>query len=275
MEDAPTKTSTGRLRVLVHVVLFMFACAFALALMSAFVPKLPGMWSELCLGCGTSVIAFGLTALFVQWDGVTLADVGATPDRGSPRRLLVGFLIGSCIVGSWALICAASGYVRWSFQAAAGGSSALVALAAYLALACREELSFHGYPLRQLQRICGVWSGQVFVAIVFALEHRLGGSPWLQVIFGAFVGSLLFGMASIATRGLGVPIGVHTAWNFGTWLLGMKGQGGVWLQFVEPENEWSAEVFGMVAYVAVLGIATFLFWIYFRRASSVRSDVTN
>ena len=99
----------------------------------------------------------------------------------------------------------------------------------------------------------GVWSGQVFVAIVFALEHRLGGSPWVQVIFGAFVGSLLFGMASIATRGLAVPIGVHAAWNFGTWLLGMKGQGGVWQQIVEPENEWNADVFGMAAYVVVLG----------------------
>ncbi len=150
-----------------------------------------------------------------------------------------------------------------------------MALAAYLALACREELSFHGYPLRQLQRTWGVWSGQVFVAIVFALEHRLGGLSWVQVIFGAFVGSLLFGMASIATRGLAVPIGVHAAWNFGTWLLGMKGQGGVWQQIVEPENEWNAEVFGMAAYVVVLGTATFLFWIYFRRTSNVRSGMTN
>jgi hypothetical protein len=115
----------------------------------------------------------------------------------------------------------------------------------------------------------------VFVAIAFALEHRLGGSPWTQAVFGAGVGSLLFGMASIATRGLAVPIGVHAAWNFGTWLLGMKGQGGVWRQIVEPGNEQGAEIFGMAAYVAVLGTATFLFWIYFRRAGNVRSDVTN
>jgi membrane protease YdiL (CAAX protease family) len=275
MKDTPFNAPSGQLHVLGHVVLFMCACAFVLALCSGIISKRLGMWSEVGLGIATSVIAFGLSAFFVRWDGVTLADVGATPDRRSPRRLLVGFLIGSCIVGSWALICATSGYVQWSFQPAVGGSSALVALAAYLALACREELSFHGYPLRQLQRIWGVWSGQVVVSTVFALEHRLGGSPWLQVIFGAFVGSLLFGMASIATRGLAVPIGVHAAWNFGTWLLGMKRQGGVLQQIVEPENEWSAEVFGMAAYVAVLGTATFLFWIYFRRTSSVRSDVTN
>ena len=93
--------------------------------------------------------------------------------------------------------------------------------------------------------------------------------------FRSCVGSLLFGMASIATRGLAVPIGVHAAWNIGTWLLGMKGQGGVWQQIVEPENEQSAEVFGMAAYVVVLGTATLLFWIYFRRASNVRSGATN
>ncbi|HEX3601151.1 MAG TPA: CPBP family intramembrane glutamic endopeptidase [Lacipirellulaceae bacterium] len=273
--DEPTTTTSGRLRVLGHVVLFMFGCAFVLALCSGIIPKLPGMWSELCLGCATSVIAIGLTALFVRWDGVNLSDVGATPERGSPLRFLMGFLIGSCIVSGWALLCIVSGYVRWTFQPTAGGLSAYVALTAYLALACREELSFHGYPLRRLQQTWGVWSGQVFVAIVFALEHRLGGSPWVRVIFGAFVGSLLFGMASIATRGLAVPIGVHAAWNFGTWLLGMKGQGGVWRQVVEPGNERNAEIFGMAAYVAVLGTAIFLFWNYFRRTSNVRSGARN
>src|SRR3954463_11954860 len=186
----------------------MFACAFVLVLSSALVPQLPGMWSDLCVGCATSVIAFGLTALFVRWDGVTLLDVGATPDRSSPLRFLFGFVIGSCSVSAWALLCVASGYVRWSYEPAAGSVTALIALAAYLALACREELSFHGYPLRRLQQTWGVWSAQLFVAIVFAPEHRLGGLQWVQVIFGALVGSLLFGMASIATRGLAIPTGV-------------------------------------------------------------------
>ncbi len=275
MQELPTTTEPGRLRVLAHVILLMFGCAIVLVLSSALVPKLPGMWSELCVGCATSVIAFGITALFVRWDGVTLSNVGATPDRSSPLRLLFGLVIGLCIVSAWALLCVASGYVRWSFEPAAGSLAALVALAAYLALACREELSFHGYPLRRLQQTWGVWSAQVFVAIVFSLEHRLGGSPWVQLIFGAFVGSLLFGMASIATRGLATPTGVHAAWNFGTWLLGMKGQPGVWRQVVEPGNEPSAEIFGMAAYVAVLGTATFLFWVYFRRINNVQLGATN
>jgi membrane protease YdiL (CAAX protease family) len=269
MRNASNINKVGHLRMLAHVLLFMFCCAFALALASGFTPKQHGMGSELWVGVATSAIAFGLTALFVRWDGATLDDVGVAPDRRSPIRLVVGFLIGLCFVGFWAIICVASGYIRWGFQPTAGNSSALVALSAYVALACREELSFHGYPLRQLQRSWGVWGAQGFVAAVFALEHRLGGLPWVQVIFGASMGSLLFGMASIATRGLATPIGIHAAWNFGTWLLGMKGESGVWRQIVEPEYEWHAELLGMAAYVAVLGAATFLFWIYFRRASKV------
>lgn len=274
MGDAPHTAVAKHLRMLAHVILFMFGCALVLVLSSALVPKLPGMWSEVCLGVATSVIAFGLTALFVRWDGVTLDDVGAAPNRSSPLRLMVGFFFGSCIVSAWAIICVASGYIRWSYQPSTEYSSALVALAAYLALACREELSFHGYPLRQLQRGWGVWGAQAFVAIVFAFEHRLGGSPWVQAVFGAAVGSLLFGMASIATRGLAVPIGIHAAWNFGTWLLGMKGEGGVWRQIVEPANERNAEVLGMAAYVAMLGAATFLFWVYFCSTRNVRLRVT-
>jgi uncharacterized protein len=275
MGDAPTTTSNGWIRVLAHVLLFMLGCAFVLALSSGLIPKMPGLWSEVCLGVCTSVIGFGLTTLFVRWDGVTLDDVGARPNGWSPIRTLIGFLIGLGIVSTWALLCIASGYVRWTFEPSLVGSSAIVALVAYLALACREELSFHGYPLRQLQRTWGVWSGQLLVATVFALEHRLGGSPWVQVIFGAFVGSLLFGMASIATRGLAVPIGVHAAWNFGTWLLGMKGEGGVWRQIAETGNERKADLFGMAAYVAVLGTATFLFWLYLHRNCIVRSGAPN
>jgi hypothetical protein len=50
-------------------------------------------------------------------------------------------------------------------------------------------------------------------------------------------------------------------------LLGMKGQSAVWRQIVEPGNESSAEIFGLAAYVGVLGIAILLFWIYYGRAS--------
>ena len=83
MEDVPTTTISGRLRMLGHVVLFMFGCAFVLAITSGFRSQTAWDWSEVCVGFATSAIAFGLTALFVRWDGVSLDEVGAMPGEMS------------------------------------------------------------------------------------------------------------------------------------------------------------------------------------------------
>lgn len=253
----------------------MFACAVALAIISGRFPKAIENRDVFWLGMATSVVAFGLTALFVRWDSVSLADVGALMVRWTPIRLLVGLAIGAVIVTVWALVSAAGGYVRWKWEPDADFTGVAIALAAYLSLAMREELAFHGYPLRTVERSLGVWSSQIIVAAVFALEHLIGGMTWIQAVFGAAVGSLLFGMASIATRGLAVPIGMHAAWNFGQWLLGLKGPPGLWRGVVEPGNETLAEVFAMAAYDVIFVATTIGFWIYFRRTGNSRADAAN
>jgi hypothetical protein len=139
------------------------------------------------------------------------------------------------------------------------------ALTTYLALSWREELAFHGYPLRRLEQPFGPWVAQLIVAFVFAVEHVIGGVTWMHSIFGAAVGSLLFGMAALATRGLAVPIGIHAAWNFGQWTLGEKETSGLW-QMVVPEGfRKQVERIGTISYVIVMATATLLFWWWYRR----------
>jgi hypothetical protein len=275
MHNTTTRGTAKRLRLLARVILFMMGCAVALAVVSGQFPKQPGSREVLSLGVATSFVAFALTVIFVRWEGESLANVGAMADRWTPLRLLVGLVIGAVIVAIWALVSAAGGYVRWKWEPAVDFSQISIALITYVALATREELAFHGYPLRTLERSFGVWSAQIFVAVMFALEHRLGGMTWMQAAFGAAVGSLLYGMASIATRGLAVPIGVHAAWNIGQWLLGLKGQPGVWRGVVATANEARAELFAMVAYDVILIAVTIRFWIYFRRTGNARPDAAN
>lgn len=133
-----------------------------------------------------------------------------------------------------------------------------------IALSCREELGFRGYPLRRLERSFGLWEAQIIVALVFALEHMAGGWPWERALLGAGVGSLLFGMAAIATEGLALPIGLHAAWNFGDWMLGGKGSAGLWKPVVEEGRQGRAQLVG-TAYLVAIGSATFAFWIWNRR----------
>jgi CAAX protease family protein len=264
MNDTVKDGKLSRWRTLGLVVLFMLCCAVSLVVTSPFVPTLSDMWSELCLGLITSLIALGLTLIFVHSNRIALKEIGVAICYKSPWRSLIGFSIGIFLVGLWALVSAASGCVHWIAAPKTGFLGTASALTAYLALSCREELAFHGYPLRRLEAPLGMWGAQLFVAFVFVVEHRLGGSPWPQAVFGAGVGSLLFGMAAIATRGLAVPIGMHAAWNFGQWALGFKGQPGLLKAVVADGQGPRAEFLAMIAYVAVMGSATVGFWMWHR-----------
>ena len=183
----------SRWRVVAKAMLFVLGCAVPSAVAAPFTRGLSIRWPEFIVGVIGSLWALGLTLVFVRWDGVRLDDVGAKPDQLSLARLVVGFLIGIGMVALWMSISMATGHVHWERAPENGAALAAITLIAYLTLASREELAFHGYPLRRLEQSFGVWSAQLIVALVFAVEHMVGGWPWTRALFGAGVGSLLFG----------------------------------------------------------------------------------
>jgi uncharacterized protein len=251
-------------RVVAKAVLFILGCAAASAVAAPLTRGMCLRWPEFVVGAIGSVWALGLTLVFVHWDGVCLDDVGAKPDWLSLARLVVGFFIGTGMVALWMSISMATGYVHWERAPENGAVLAAITLIAYLALASREELAFHGYPLRRLEQSFGIWGAQLIVAFVFALEHRVGGWPWTRALFGAGVGSLFFGMAAIATRGLAVPIGLHAAWNFGQSMTGMNGEAAVWRTVVDIGQEQYIERVRTIGYLAVMCSATLAFGLWHR-----------
>jgi membrane protease YdiL (CAAX protease family) len=250
-----------------RVALFLVACAVMVAVAAPFGTKLPGQWPEVVIGTIAALGALLLTALFIRWEKLRMEDVGAAPDARSALRIAIGFAGGLFLVAVWALIEVAVGQMRWVRATGVDVSSGAIALMGYLALSCREELAFHGYPLRRLQSRFGVWPAQLMVAAAFAIEHRVGGWFWADALLGAGVGSLLFGMAAIASGGLALPIGLHAAWNFGQWALGMRGPYGIWKPSVPERNH----LVGTMIYVAVFGAATIAIALWHRR--SVRSAI--
>jgi membrane protease YdiL (CAAX protease family) len=254
-----------RWRVLGRVVLFILCCAVILAVVSPLMSKLPGAWPQFVLGAVASLGAFALTVLFVRWEGLCLEEVGAAPGRRSLPRFVFGFLIGLLLVALSASIQTAAGHLQWVRTPGAGFGSTIITLLGFVALSCREELAFHGYPLRRLQPFFGLWGAQMIVAMVFALEHKAGGWPLSRALLGAGAGSLVFGMAAIATRGLAVPIGVHAAWNFGDWILGGKESPGLWNAVITKGQEGNAQSLRTVSYLAAMGLAMLAFWLWHRR----------
>jgi membrane protease YdiL (CAAX protease family) len=251
-------------RLLGRVLLFVLSCAFVLAATSPLTRKIPGPWADFVLGTVASLGAFALTVLFVRWERLRLEDVGAAPAWRSLPRFGFGFLIGLLLVALSASVSAAVAQGRWVRAPGFTLTATTITLLTYIVLSCREELAFHGYPLRRLEQSFGLWGAQVIVALVFAVEHMAGGWSWPRALLGAGVGSLLFGMASIATRGLAVPIGLHAAWNFGDWMLGGKDSVGLWKAVVPEGQQGRAQVVGTLAYLVVMGLATLAFWIWHR-----------
>jgi hypothetical protein len=233
-------------------------------IVSPHAPQLGLQWSQAIVGLEASFATLLLTLAFVRWDGIRLADIGASPRRASIGRLLLGFAMGLLLVATQSGLFTLTEHVRWARSGITGYAPIISALAAYLLLACREELAFRGYPLRRLDRAFGLWPAQLMVALVFALEHRAGGYSWTNALLGAFVGSLLFGMAALATRGLALPIGLHAAWNFGQWMIGEKEVPGLWKPVLAGGPTARADHAALIAYVAVFGATTLAFWLYGR-----------
>lgn len=255
-------SASNRWSAVGRVLLFYLFCVIFLMVAAPFGSKFPGQWSKVAIGSMASVATLALTVLFVWWDGIRLADVGAALSSRSVVRLLLGFLAGLLMVAVQSSFGTFGGHVHWVRTAGTGIAPIAMALLAYLVLACREELTFHGYPLRRLERFFGIWAAQIIVALAFGLEHRVGGFTWFNAMLGSVAGSLLFGMASIATRGLAVPIGLHAAWNFGQWVLGEKDLPGLWRPVIEENYQAHVDHVGLIGYFGVFGAATAAFWLF-------------
>jgi uncharacterized protein len=66
-------------------------------------------------------------------------------------------------------------------------------------------------------------------------------------------------MAALATRGIAVPLGIHTAFNFGQWLMGQKDTAGMWTPVVDTGFDRQAEALGYISYLTGMLLAAFRF----------------
>ena len=225
--------------------------------------------SSALLGAITVPATFALTLLFVWWEGASLKDYGFELARGSWLRFAAGLLIGVVMVAVHTALLAAGSGVHW-VRTSGAQASVLPTQLAYLLLATREELAFRGYPLRKLGSDFGPWAALIIVSVLFAIEHRLGGSSWVNALIGSGVGSLVFGMAALATRGLALPIGLHAAWNIGDWARGGKEEAGFWHMVVDPASAEGTARWAMLSYVIVMALAFAGLWLWQRRVASRR-----
>jgi membrane protease YdiL (CAAX protease family) len=246
-----------------RVALFWLGYALLSAGVAPFGAIVPHAWRLLLSASAVSLGAILLTLLLLKTDKVSAEEIGIGPERRSGYRFALGFVAGSLLVALHVLIVSTASVVHLARAPETTWPAVLITLLGYLAASSSEELGFRGYPLQRLRSAYGLWIAQGIVAVAFAMLHILYGQPWLQALVGTGAGSLLFGMAAVATRGLAAPIGLHAAWNFGEWLAGGKGVPG-WWRIVAREGS-SPSIIPAISYFTVMGLGFLAFYLWYRR----------
>lgn len=248
---------------LARVLLFWFCCAASLALFSPLTRDLPGPWPQLLSILPAVASALGLSLLFIRWEKLSLPDIGLLPGRRTLSHLLTGLLTGSVLVTFQFLVVLTGGHLKIVHSPEAGFITIGSNLLLFLLVACREEIAFRGYPLRSLDRTAGRLTAQLVVAALFIAEHVVGGMTWPGAIIGAGMGAWLFGLAALRSKGIALPIGIHTAWNFGQWAWGLKSRSGIYKVVIEKGYEARAEQLGWLGFVVAMGSAIVI--LYYRK----------
>jgi uncharacterized protein len=259
------------IKTLGRVVLFCISSAIALAISSALTKGLSTSWSSILSIVTAAIIALILTIVFVRWEGLQIKDVGLVPGRYSIFRLLIGFVIGSFLATMQVVLVMITSPLTLVRFPEINIVSISLNLLLYLSVACREEVSFRGYPLRSLNYVIGPWGAQLIIVFIFSIEHVVGGMTWPQALLGSGVGALLFGLAALKTKGLALPIGLHSAWNFVQWLLGFKNGNGMYKVVVEKSNESRVDQIGWISYLLVMGLAILAFY-YWKKGPKSTSN---
>lgn len=226
----------------------------------------PRVWHGVVCGTVGSFGALALSGWRLRRDGLGWGDVGLAWRRGSIARFLFGAVLGIALFAAIAGIGGMVGGWRWERSPRVDFAAVALSAVTFLALNTMEELGFRGYPLRRLEAHFGLWRAQLIVAVMFGLSHYVLGWPLPAALLGAGLGSLVFGMAAIASRGLALPIGIHAAGNLTDWMLGGKGPGGVWRVVVEGGGA-PGQMAGWAAYCAVMLAALAGLWLWQRRSS--------
>jgi membrane protease YdiL (CAAX protease family) len=249
-----------------RVLLYCVGCAITLALTSGITKGMSNNFSSYAALLLAIIITIGLTLLFVRWEQINLNDIGMMPGKYTISRVVVGFIIGLAMAVLQPLILILfNSHIHLALSPKIAIMQVIDAFILYMLIAIREEIAFRAYPLRSLDRMMASWVALAIVLIIFSLEHILGGMTWVQAFLGAGVGSILFGVAALSTKGLAMPVGLHIAWNFGQWLVGFKDDTGIWRAVVDKGYEQQVQQMGLCFYLLVMALGISGFYVYWRK----------
>lgn len=263
------RVASDRATIVRNVCILWLACAILFGI-SRF---LPAVGSSALRSAATGI--FLLVGIWVLMDIVARQidrrafprDWGLSFGRGSAPLFLLGLAIGFAMIGIQVANISLFGDVTIVRNDDLPISLVVSTTVSFIAWAAVEELGFRSYALFRLNDAFGFWRAQLVVALVFAVYHIVGGVPLIPALLGTTVGSLAFGAAALASRGLALPIGLHAAWNIGEWLMGSKGDrfASPWRLDIADSSAHAVQIAGLIGYYVLYGAVFAACLVYLRR----------
>ena len=248
-------TTTRAGRATLHVALFFIGYVATVVAFGVSKGFMPPHLRELWWGTSSTLALLALTALLLRREGRRAHEVGLAWSRSSPIRFAAGLLVAALVYATMlGVIAIVAGPLEVTRTPSPGGTALLIGAATLLALSAMEEVGFRAYPLWTLASVVGAWWAQLVVAVMFALLHVAYGWGPAAVVFGVLPSAILFGAAAVATRGLAFPLGIHVGMNLCLWLMGEKGEPGLWKIGISPEAEAAGR------YTPLIGLVVTLAW---------------
>lgn len=219
---------------------------------------------------GAALTVFGAGAIanalaYRVWERANLADAGLDWSPAARSNLLYGLAIG---LGSGVLITVLlliTGGARLTHPGPVSWSSLIFVTIVLMFGAVGEELMFRGYGFQTLSVKIGQYATLLPMAVIFGLAHagNVAATP-LSVINTTGWG-LLLGYATLRSRGLWLPVGIHYGWNWilpalGAELSGFK-MGVTGLALETAPNFWGGGAYGPEASLSVTLLLPGLFYL--------------
>ena len=222
------------------------------------------MGASLWVGWGAALV-FAMTVVFVRLEGLRLHDVGLGFSAATLSRFALGLVAGAVVyAANLVVVSAVIGGIRVVRAGSVDAAAIALMAVTYVASACMEGFGFRGYPQHTLLRRFGPWPAVIAAALGFALSHVAFGWPWNQVLLGVFPNGVLFGMVTVASRGLAMPVALHAAINMGQWSFGEGGGTGPWQIVVEPAALSRVQAVAPITALGVYALAILAAWLWDR-----------
>lgn len=198
-------------------------------------------------------------AIMVKIERKTFAEYGLIWQKDTLFKLLKGLGIGLIIYAITVLTIALFTESTVVFNQNKWNPLLIFSYLMILPLAFMEEVAFRSYPFIKLNKVFGLRSTQIIIAISFSCYQMTQGFSILAALIGPGIFAYFFGLSAAWSKGISEPTGIHSGINLGFYLVGLNAKETNQLVFLKLPDNASPSAIAHLSQVGTITQLTLLF----------------